>query len=211
MDAVREVEHVIKDLGMRGIATDPYLAHCPPSDARYYPIYAKCVELGVPVFVTTAPPAQVPRALMDYIDPRQIDVVARDFPELILIMSHGGYPFVNEAIFACMRNANVYMDLSEYELAPMAEVYVDALNKMIGDKVIFASAHPFIEQADAIEIYKNLNISEEVREKVMYKTAAKILGLDKGVSLNTTKPMAPNGFNNAKFPLPFQPFAPMGR
>ena len=158
MDAVREVEHVIKDLGMRGIATDPYLAHCPPSDARYYPIYAKCVELGVPVFVTTAPPAQVPRAIMDYIDPRQIDVVARDFPELILIMSHGGYPFVNEAIFACMRNANVYMDLSEYELAPMAEVYVDALNKMIGDKVIFASAHPFIEQADAIEIYKNLNI-----------------------------------------------------
>ena len=102
MDAVREVEHVIKDLGMRGIATDPYLAHCPPSDARYYPIYAKCVELGVPVFVTTAPPAQVPRAIMDYIDPRQIDVVARDFPELILIMSHGGYPFVNEAIFACM-------------------------------------------------------------------------------------------------------------
>lgn len=51
---------------------------------------------------------------------------------------------------------------------------------MIGDKVIFASAHPFIEQADAIEIYKKLNISEEVREKVMYKTAAKILGLDKG-------------------------------
>ena len=93
----------------------------------------------------------------------------------------------------------------------MADVYVDALNKMIGDKVIFASAHPFIEQADAIEIYKKLNISEEVREKVMYKTAAKILGLDKGVSLNTTKPMAPNGFNNAKFPLPFQPFAPMGR
>ena len=165
----------------------------------------------MPGFVTTAPPAQVPRAIMDYIDPRQIDVVARDFPELILIMSHGGYPFVNEAIFACMRNANVYMDLSEYELAPMAEVYVDALNKMIGDKVIFASAHPFIEQADAIEIYKNLNISEEVREKVMYKTAAKILGLDKGVSLNTVKPMAPNGFNNAKFPLPFQPFAPMGR
>ncbi len=45
----------------------------------------------------------------------------------------------------------------------------------------------------------------------MYKTAAKILGLDKGVSLNTVKPMAPNGFNNAKFPLPFQPFAPMVR
>lgn len=208
MAAVREVVHVIKDLGMRGIATDPYLAHCPPSDARYYPIYAKCVELDVPVFVTTAPPAQVPRAIMDYIDPRQIDVVARDFPELTLIMSHGGYPFVNEAIFACMRNANVYMDLSEYELAPMGEAYVQALNTMIGDKVIFASAHPFIEQEDAIRIYQNLPISEETREKVMYKTARKILRLD-GQS-PTINAKAPTGFNE-KFPLPFQPFVPSGR
>ncbi len=209
MAAVREVEHVIRDLGMRGIATDPYLAHCPPSDARYYPIYAKCVELGVPVFVTTAPPPQVPRAIMDYIDPRQIDVVARDFPELVLIMSHGGYPFVNEAIFACMRNANVYMDLSEYELAPMADVYVDAINKMIADKVIFASAHPFIEQAEAIRIYKSLSISEETREKVMYRNAARILGLDQ--SAEPRRPAtAPNGLMNMKFPLPFQPFAPSG-
>ena len=209
MAAVREVEHVIKDLGMRGIATDPYLAHCPPSDARYYPIYAKCVELGVPVFVTTAPPPQVPRAIMDYIDPRQIDVVARDFPELVLIMSHGGYPFVNEAIFACMRNANVYMDLSEYELAPMAEVYVDAINKMIGDKVIFASAHPFIEQAEAIRIYNSLSISEETREKIMYKNAARILGLDQSAARRPAA-TAPNGLMNMKFPLPFQPFVPAG-
>ncbi len=203
MAAVREVEHVIKDLGMRGIATDP------PSDARYYPIYAKCVELGVPVFVTTAPPPQVPRAIMDYIDPRQIDVVARDFPELVLIMSHGGYPFVNEAIFACMRNANVYMDLSEYELAPMAEVYVDAINKMIGDKVIFASAHPFIEQAEAIRIYNSLSISEETREKIMYKNAARILGLDQSAARRPAA-TAPNGLMNMKFPLPFQPFVPAG-
>jgi len=205
MAAVREVEHAVKELGMRGIATDPYLAHIPPSDARYYPIYSKCVELNVPVFVTTAPPPQVPRAIMDYIDPRQIDVVARDFPELILIMSHGGYPFVNEAIFACMRNANVYMDLSEYELAPMAEAYVQALNTMISDKVIFASAHPFIEQEEAIRIYKELDISDEVREKVMYKNARKILRLDGPVEAQ--QPVKTGV--NLKFPLPFQPFMPI--
>ena len=146
---------------------------------------------------------------MDYIDPRQIDVVARDFPELVLIMSHGGYPFVNEAIFACMRNANVYMDLSEYELAPMAEVYVDAINKMIGDKVIFASAHPFIEQAEAIRIYNSLSISEETREKIMYKNAARILGLDQSAARRPAA-TAPNGLMNMKFPLPFQPFVPAG-
>ena len=207
MKAVHEIVRAVSELGMRGIATDPYLAHIPPHEARYYPLYAKCCELNIPVFITTAPPPQVPRAVMDYIDPRHVDIVARDFPELIIIMSHGGYPFVNEAIFACMRNANVYMDLSEYELAPMADVYVQALNTVIGDKVVFASAHPFVEQEEAIGIYKNLPLKDDVRRKVMYDNARRILGLMPGQPREIAKPlMAPQGF-----PLPYLPFIPAMR
>lgn len=176
MAAVYEITRAVQELGMRGIATDPYLAHVPPHDARYYPLYAKCCELNIPVFITTAPPPQVPRAAMDYSDPRHVDIVARDFPELTIIMSHGGYPFVNEAVFACMRNANVYMDLSEYELAPMGDVYIQALNSTIGDKVVFASAHPFVEQTEAISIYEKMNLKEDVRRKVMYENARRVLG-----------------------------------
>ncbi len=204
MKAVQEAVHAVRDLGMKGIATDPYLAHIPANDARYYPLYAKCCELNVPVFITTAPPPQVPRAVMDYVDPRHVDIVARDFPELVLIMSHGGYPFVNEAIFACMRNANVYMDLSEYELAPMADIYVQALNTHIGDKVVFASAHPFVEQAEAIDIYKNLKLTDEVRHKVMYANARRLLGLSDARD-GTAKPRP------AGFPMPYLPFAPANR
>ena len=179
MRAVHEIVQVVEEYGMRGIAIDPYLAHIPANEARFYPLYSKCCELGIPVFITTAPPPQVPGAVMDYTDPRHVDIVARDFPDLVIIMSHGGYPFVNEAIFACMRNANVYMDLSEYELAPMAEAYVQAMNTVISDKVLFASAHPFVEQADAINIYKDMPLTPEVRAKVMYGNARRVLGLDK--------------------------------
>ena len=207
MQSVREITRAVQELGMRGIATDPYLAHIPPHDARYYPLYSKCCELDVPVFITTAPPPQVPRAVMDYIDPRHVDIVARDFPELTLIMSHGGYPFVNEAIFACMRNANVYMDLSEYELAPMADAYVHAINMSIADKVVFASAHPFVEQEEAIRIYQNMKFTDEVRQKVMYGNAARILGLVPGQTRPAAKPgMIPQGI-----PLPYLPFIPAMR
>jgi predicted TIM-barrel fold metal-dependent hydrolase len=207
MKAVHEIVHAVNELGMRGIATDPYLAHIPPHEARYYPLYSKCCELNIPVFITTAPPPQVPRAVMDYIDPRHVDIVARDFPELTIIMSHGGYPFVNEAIFACMRNANVYMDLSEYELAPMADVYVQALNTVIGDKVVFASAHPFVEQEEAIRIYKSLPLKDDVRRKVMYDNARRILGLMPKQPGETVKPAAaPLGF-----PVPYLPFIPASR
>ena len=205
MKAVYEIVRAIEELGMRGIATDPYLAHIPPHDARYYPLYTKCCELDVPVFITTAPPPQVPRAVMDYIDPRHVDIVARDFPELTMIMSHGGYPFVNEAIFTCMRNANVYMDLSEYELAPMADVYVQALNTTISDKVVFASAHPFVEQAEAIAIYKKMNLTEEVRRKIMYENALGIL------NRTANKGRRPAKASMAGVPLPFIPFIPSSR
>lgn len=175
MKGVAEIVHAVGDLGMRGIATDPYLAHIPPHEARYYPLYTKCAELNIPVFITMAPPPQVPRSVIDYVDPRYVDILARDFPELTVIMSHGGYPFVNEAIFTCMRNPNVYMDLSEYELAPMGDVYLQAINTTISDKVVFASAHPFVEQAEAITIYSRMNLKEDVRRKVMHDNAAGIL------------------------------------
>ncbi|TWI73002.1 hypothetical protein LZ24_01413 [Desulfobotulus alkaliphilus] len=178
MAAVREIEYAIQELGMKGIAIDPYLAHIPASEARFYPIYTKCAELDVPVFVTMAPPPQVPGAIMDYADPRDIDRVARDFPELTLIMSHGGYPFVNESIFACMRNANVYMDFSEYEEAPMANVFIEAMATTISDKVLFASAHPFIELSHALAVYESFPLTDEVRAKVMYENAKKVLKLE---------------------------------
>jgi len=202
MAAVKEIVHAVEVLGMRGIATDPYLAHIPPHEARYSPLYTKCAELNVPVFITMAPPPQVPRAVIDYVDPRQVDIVARDFPELTIIMSHGAYPFVNEAIFTCMRNANVYMDLSEYELAPMGDVYMQALNNAIGDKVVFASAHPFVEQQEAIAIYNKMNLKDDVRRKVMYENAVRILDRSAPRATAVAKPSL------AGVPLPFVPFIP---
>ena len=99
MAAVREIEQVVAEYGMKGIAIDPYLAHIPASEARFYPLYSKCCELNIPVFITMAPPPQVPGAILEYADPRDVDKVARDFPELTLIMSHGAYPYVNAAVY----------------------------------------------------------------------------------------------------------------
>ena len=177
MAAVHEIVRAVEEFGMKGIAIDPYLAHIPACEARYYPLYTKCAELNLPVFVTMAPPPQVPGAIMDYADPRHIDQVARDFPELTIIMSHGGYPYVNEAVYACLRNANVYMDFSEYERAPMADVFVQAMSTIIQDKVVFASAHPFIELKDALDAYASFSLTDEVRRKVMYENACRILGI----------------------------------
>ncbi len=177
MKAIEELKSAVNDLGMRGAAVDPYLAQIYANDAKYYPIYSKCCELDIPIVFTTGPATLVPGAIIDHVAPRYIDFVARDFPDLKIIISHGGYPWVNETIIVVERNRNVYVDLSEYEFSPMAEAYIQAANTMIPDKILYASAHPFVDFRQALDTYNRLDFKPEVRQKIMYDNAAKLLGL----------------------------------
>jgi hypothetical protein len=177
MRAIQELKASVADLGMRGAAVDPYLAQIYANDAKYYPIYSKCCELDIPIIFTTGPATLVPNAIIDHVAPRYIDFVARDFPDLKIIISHGGYPWVNEAITVAQRNRNVYIDLSEYEFSPMAEAYVEAANTMIADKILYASAHPFVDFKVALQSYERLQFKPDVRQKIMYDNAARLLGL----------------------------------
>ena len=186
MKAIAEFKAAVNDLGLRGAAVDPYLAQIYAHDAKYYPIYAKCCELDVPIVFTTGPATLVPNAIIDHVAPRYIDIVARDFPELKIVISHGGYPWVNEAISVAERNRNVFIDLSEYEYAPMAEAYIQAANTMIPDKVLFASAHPFVDFREALQKYERLQLKAEVRQKILYDNAARLLGLKPAATTGAT-------------------------
>ncbi|MHC1711297.1 MAG: amidohydrolase family protein [Solidesulfovibrio sp.] len=177
MDAVAELVQAVAEDGFGGASIDPYLARIPADHAKYYPLYAKCCELGVPMVITTGPATLVPGAVMDHASPRHIDCVARDFPQLSIVISHGGYPYVGEAILTAQRNRNVYLDLSEYERAPMAEAYIQAANTMIPEKVLFASAHPFVDFKQSLKLYQALPFTPEVRRAVMHDNAARLLGL----------------------------------
>lgn len=175
MGAINDLKKAVSEYGLKGAAIDPYLAQLYSNDAKYYPIYAKCCELDIPIVITTGPATLVPSAVIDHVAPRYIDFVARDFPDLKIIISHGGYPWVNEAIFVAQRNKNVYLDISEYELTPMSEAYIQAANTLISDKLLYASAHPFVDFRDSLKIFENLPLDKGVREKVMYSNAARLL------------------------------------
>ena len=59
----------------------------------------------------------------------------------------------------------------------MVDVYLRYINDLIPENVLFASAHPFVELADALDAYKHFDLSEEARRKVMYENARRVLGL----------------------------------
>ena len=96
MEVAREIEHMVKDLGIRIVRLEPYAygpdkyTGLPPNDKRYWPVYIKCVELGVPVAIQvghTGPlmPSECGR-------PIYLDEVALAFPELVIFGCHLGQP-----------------------------------------------------------------------------------------------------------------------
>ena len=113
MEAVRELRRCVTELDFVGLRVLPWLWEAPPTDRRYYPLYAACVEFGVP-FCTqvghTGPlrPSEPGRPIP------YIDQVAIDFPELVIVGGHIGYPWTEEMIAVARKHENVYIDTSAY-------------------------------------------------------------------------------------------------
>jgi len=177
MEAIYLLDEMIAK-GFCGVAIDPMYAKLPIHDAKYYPIYAECCKLNVPVVITTGLSPLSPGTDLNGINPCLLDIVARDFPMLKVVISHGGYPWVSETIGVIHRHANLYLEISECENMPQSNAYIEAANTILQDKMLFASAHPFCNYKDAIQLYQKLPFRDTVREKIMRNNAMKVLNLD---------------------------------
>ena len=113
LHAVREVRRCVDELGFRAIRVIPWLWDLPPNDRRYYPVYTACVEAGIPFCLQvghTGPlrPSESGRPIP------YLDDVALEFPELVIVAGHIGYPWAEEMISLATKYPNVHIDTSAY-------------------------------------------------------------------------------------------------
>src|SRR5262249_14208554 len=113
MRGVREFEHLVRERGIGGLRVGSLYNGIPASDRRYYPLYAKCVELDVPVRVYTAMTYANDRPY-ELGHPRHLDQVAMDFPELRIVAGLGGWPWVNDMVGLLRRHPNLYADTASH-------------------------------------------------------------------------------------------------
>jgi predicted TIM-barrel fold metal-dependent hydrolase len=181
MRAVRELEHYVRDHRFRGLSLRPFMIGLPADDRRYYPLYAKCVELGIPVSIHTSANWTTMKD-NDLGHPRHIGVVAADFPELTIIMSHAGYPWVLEAVMLAWKHERVYLELAAHRPRYFAEPGTGWESLMrfgqttIADKVLFGTGWFLLGRtpADVTDEFRRLPIRADVLEKWMYGNAARL-------------------------------------
>lgn len=181
---VRDVERWIRLRRFRGLSLRPFMTGLPADDRRYYPFYEKCVELDVPVSIhasanwTTCRPS-------DLGHPRHFDVVACDFPDLKLILSHGGYPWVLEACLLAWKHPNLYLELAahrpRYFTTPGAgwEPLLQYGQTTIQDKILYGTGAFLIGRppAELVAEMRALPLRGVVMEKWLWRNAARVLGL----------------------------------
>jgi uncharacterized protein len=172
MDAIREVRRCVRELGFKAIRVLPWLWEAPPIDRRFYPVYAACVEENVP-FCTqighTGPlmPSEVGR-------PIYLDQVALDFPELVIVGGHIGYPWTDEAIAIATKHENVYIDTSAYTVRRYPPALVDYIRGHGASKVLFGTNYPMIAHDKALEGIESLGFTADCKASFLGENARRV-------------------------------------
>jgi uncharacterized protein len=175
MQAVREARRCVQELGFKAIRQLPWLWELPPTDRRYYPLYAACCDLGVP-FCTqighAGPlmPSEVGR-------PIYLDQVALDFPELVIVGGHIGYPWTDEAVAVATKHDNVYIDTSAYTVRRYPAPLVEFMRGHGRHKVLFGSNYPMIQPARALEGLAELGLDAAAQQAFLAGNAARVYRL----------------------------------
>jgi hypothetical protein len=172
MEAVRQIDRLVQDYDVRLIRLVPFLFNRPPNDKVCFPIYAKCIELGVPVSVNTGIPG--PPMPAEPQRPIYLDEVCLFFPELVLIMAHGADPWWGEAIRFMLKYPNLYMMTSAYLPKYLPAELIQFMNTRGQGKVMFATDFPFLPFDRAIETATALPFREGVLQKYLRHNARRV-------------------------------------
>ncbi len=175
MEGVRELEKAVKEFGFVGAHLHPYGFGIPLNDAMFYPFYAKCVELDIPVMIQVGHSAEFMPSAMGR--PILLDDVALYFPELKIIGAHTGWPWVEELIALAWKHPNVFIATTAHAPKYWDRSLVAFLNSRGKDKVLYGTDFPVFTHADSLAQIENLGLKEEAKQKLLRENALRVFKL----------------------------------
>lgn len=172
--AVQLVDRLVRDDGfimirMLGLFTQLGYDH-----PAYFPVYSKCAELGVPVGLNVGIPG--PKVPGRHQDPMAIDDVCAFFPELTIVMQHGGEPWVDLCVKLMLKWDNLYYMTSAFSPRHIPRPIIDYINTRGATKVMFASDYPLLTHERCVREAGLLPLRDQDRfDALMYDNARRVL------------------------------------
>ena len=179
MQQLRDLEIAVKNYGFVGAHLYPHWFELGPDAAQYYPSYAKCCELDIPIMMQVGQNLiyQKDVRLPSVARPILLDRVAIDFPDLKLIGIHIGIPWTDEMIAMAWKHKNVFIGVDAYAPRYWPANLVHYLNTYGKRKVLFGTDFPVIDPERAMQEIATLNVRPEAYALLMRENARRVFNL----------------------------------
>ena len=179
MQGLRDLETAVKEYGFVGAHLYPHWMELAPDHAKYYPYYAKCCELDIPIMMQVGQNLVYSRhrRLPSVGRPICLDRVAIDFPELRLIGIHIGVPWTNEMIAMCWKHENVFTAGDAYAPKHWPPEFVHYANTYGKEKVMFGTDWPVIDPERAVREVDALDLRPDAKRLLMRDNALRVFKL----------------------------------
>ena len=173
MESVRSIERAVKEYGFKGVYAHTLGWDIRADDSRMYPCYAKCIELGIPFSMQIGHSLELMPSGAGR--PIYIDKVALDFPELVFIASHTGWPWCHELIALASKHCNVFIDISAHLPKYLDPGLIQFMDTRGRDKVLFGTNGFGLKRCK--QQFMELKLKEETKRKVLRENAVRIFKL----------------------------------
>jgi predicted TIM-barrel fold metal-dependent hydrolase len=178
MEGVRNLRRAVEQFGCVAATAFPagYLPQVPINDKKFYPFYAACVDLDIPIFVCAGVPG--PRLPMGCQDVSLIDEVCYFFPELKFVTRHGCEPWTDLAVKLMLKYPNLYYSTSAFAPKYYPKDIINYANTRGADKILYAGYFPMGLSLDRIFAdMPNVGFKDEVWPKFLRENALRLLKL----------------------------------
>lgn len=173
-ESLQEIEKAVKEYGFKYVWFHPISFGMRPDDRRCYPLFSKCLELGIPVGMQVGHSAETLTSEPGH--PMNVDNVAIDFPDLKIILTHTGYPWIDEWCSMIWRHPNVYGMLNAYFPSSYEPATIKFINSPRGRDKVVSGSHGF-GIARWKKEFMELPISDEAKKRILRDNALKIFNL----------------------------------
>lgn len=171
-EALKRLEKLVKQDNLKVWRIMPSSFDLPPDDKIFYPYYAKCTELSIPVTISVGVP---PWGSSEVQNPIHLNSICEHFPQLTIVATHMGHPWEDLLIRFMQKYHNLYLSTNNYLAKYFSPNLIRFMNSSQGsDKVIYGSGWPVLPFDRAIEEARKLPLKEENMIKFLRENALKV-------------------------------------
>jgi len=184
--APESLRYALGDIGLRGVKLAPPYQNFHPHSEEAYRVYEVAAEAGAAMLFHQGAVTHR-RGVLEVAQPVLLDRVARDFPELKIIVAHAGQPWFIEVVSMMRKHANMYTDISArcQRPAQLGKILEAVLDYDLQDRLLFGSDFPVFDPHAHAESFATIatasdddRLNEELVRDVLYNRPLSLLGLD---------------------------------